>query len=229
MTEEPYRWLEAIANRREYVQEQLRGGRPGFAVSGASGILLAAPGSGGTKVFEIHDRIAMVAMGHPADIERVRQILIDASHVESFTRSAADVSLARLVASSLAPVLKQNFEQLFSPPVLVELLLAEVGGIRDTFVRVRPDGSYATSQGPLGLVTTEQSRESTLILELATTMPRNLERSTAFSLLSEVEKRLKSDKRAALVGAVEGEEQDCLEIAFLRRATEANRPTFELL
>ena len=31
MTEEPYRWLEAIGNRREYISEQLKGGTPVFA------------------------------------------------------------------------------------------------------------------------------------------------------------------------------------------------------
>lgn len=33
MTEEPYRWLEAIGNRREYIRDQLKGGTPVFAVS----------------------------------------------------------------------------------------------------------------------------------------------------------------------------------------------------
>ena len=32
MTEEPYRWLEAVENRREYVREQLKGGSPAFGV-----------------------------------------------------------------------------------------------------------------------------------------------------------------------------------------------------
>ena len=28
MIEEPYRWVEAIANRREYIEHQLAGGSP---------------------------------------------------------------------------------------------------------------------------------------------------------------------------------------------------------
>ena len=40
MTEEPYRWLEAIGNRREYVREQLKGGSPVFATASPDGILL---------------------------------------------------------------------------------------------------------------------------------------------------------------------------------------------
>ena len=44
MTEEPYRWLEAIANRREYVREQLKGGSPVLAASLPDGILAARRG-----------------------------------------------------------------------------------------------------------------------------------------------------------------------------------------
>jgi proteasome alpha subunit len=149
MTEEPYRWLEAIANRREYVHEQLRGGLPGFGISFPAGILLAAPGDAKTKVFEIHDRLAMVALGHPSDIERVRQIAIDAAHIEAFTRSSQDVNLRRLISANLAPLVKQSFEQIFSPPYLVEVLFAELGPRPedDAFIRLRPDGSFATHKG----------------------------------------------------------------------------------
>ena len=46
MNEEPYRWLEAVENRREYVREQLKGGSPAFGVKLPDGILLVAIGSG---------------------------------------------------------------------------------------------------------------------------------------------------------------------------------------
>ncbi|MBM3831523.1 MAG: proteasome subunit alpha, partial [Verrucomicrobia bacterium] len=127
MTEEPYRWLEAVANRREYVREQLRGGSPVFAVSLPDGILLLGVGAGRSKVFELHDRLALAGLGHPADIEKVRQAAIDAAHLEAFTRAPEDVSLRRLVSFGLSAQLKQNFEQLFTAPTLVELLFAEVG------------------------------------------------------------------------------------------------------
>ena len=61
MTEEPYRWLEAIGNRREYIQEQMKGGTPVFAVSRPEGILLVGVGQGQSKVFEIYDRHAFAA------------------------------------------------------------------------------------------------------------------------------------------------------------------------
>ncbi|MEK7685948.1 MAG: 20S proteasome subunit A/B [Verrucomicrobiota bacterium] len=144
MTEEPYRWLEAIENRREYVREQLKGGSPAFAVRLPEGILLLGVGTGSSKVFELFDRHALVALGHPADIEKIRQAAIDAAHVEAFTRASEDVSLRRLVSFGLGPQLKTNFEQIFSAPFLVELLLAEVAAQpeNDLLVRLHFDGAF---------------------------------------------------------------------------------------
>src|SRR3954471_17989402 len=91
MTEEPYRWLEAIGNRREYVREQLKGGSPTFAVKMKDGILTLGVGSGQSKVFELFDHHALAALGHPADIEKIRQAAIDAAHTEAFTRAPEEV------------------------------------------------------------------------------------------------------------------------------------------
>ena len=65
MTEEPYRWLEAIGNRREYVREQLKGGSPVFAVALPEGILLLGVGAGQSKVFELFDRHALARSSEP--------------------------------------------------------------------------------------------------------------------------------------------------------------------
>ncbi len=149
MTEEPYRWLEAVANRRDYVREQLKGGSPVFAVSLTDGILLLGVGSGQSKVFELFDRQALSGLGHPADIEKIRQAAIDAAHLEAFTRAPEDVSLRRLVSFGLSGQLKTNFEQIFSAPFLVELLLAELSGQpeHDTFIRLHFDGSFQLQNG----------------------------------------------------------------------------------
>ncbi len=149
MTEEPYRWLEAIGNRREYVGEQLKSGSPVLAASLPDGILLLGVGSGQSKVFELFDRLALAGLGHPADIEKIRQAAIDAAHVEAFTRAPEDVSLRRLVSFGISPQLKTNFEQIFSAPFLVELLLAELGNepAHDLFIRLRFDGSYQMQSG----------------------------------------------------------------------------------
>ena len=68
MNDEPYRWLEAVANRREYIRDQLKGATPVFAFSRPEGILLVGVGTGNSKVFEIYDRLALAALGHPVDI-----------------------------------------------------------------------------------------------------------------------------------------------------------------
>jgi proteasome alpha subunit len=144
MTEEPYRWLEAIGNRREYIREQLKGGTPVFAVSRPEGILLLGVGQGQSKVFEIYDRHAYAALGHPVDIERIRQAAIEAAHLEGFNRSAKDVTLRRLISFSLSGMLKTAFEQIFSPPLILESIFAELGGQpnQDVLVRLHYDGDH---------------------------------------------------------------------------------------
>jgi proteasome alpha subunit len=146
MLEEPYHWLEAMANRREYVREQLKSGAPVFAASLPEGILLLGVGAGHAKVFELFDRHAMAGLGHPADLEKVRQAAIDAAHLEAFARAPEDVSLRRLVGFGLSPQLKTNFEQVFSAPFLVELLFAELGpeAGQDLLMRLHFDGAFQT-------------------------------------------------------------------------------------
>jgi proteasome alpha subunit len=150
MTDEPYRWLEAVANRREYIRDQLKDATPVFAVSRPEGVLLMGVGVGQSKVFEIYDRLALAALGHSVDIERVRQTAIEAAHLEGFTRDPADVTLRRLLNFSLCPTLKNSFEQVFAAPFLVELLMVELGADRssDVLARVNFDGSvrYLTGQ-----------------------------------------------------------------------------------
>jgi proteasome alpha subunit len=144
MTEEPYRWLEAIGNRREYIAEQMKGGTPVFALSRPEGILLLGVGIGQSKVFEIYDRHGFTALGHPVDIEKLRQAAIEAAHVEGFNRSAKDVTLRRLISFALSTTLKNSFEQIFSPPFIVESIFAELGETQaqDVLVRVHYDGNH---------------------------------------------------------------------------------------
>jgi proteasome alpha subunit len=147
MIEEPYRWVEAIANRREYIEAQLAPGSPITALGYRDGILFLTVGQTRQKIFEIYDRIAMGAIGHPGDIERLRMAAIELASTEGFTRSAADVSLRRLVHYSLSPVMKSAFEQVYGPPYLARMLFAEVGErpSEDLFLRVEYDGEIATA------------------------------------------------------------------------------------
>jgi proteasome alpha subunit len=147
MIEEPYRWVEAVANRREYIETQLASGSPIAAIGYREGILFLTLGRTRQKVFEIYDRIAMGAIGHPGDIERLRMAAIELASTEGFTRSAADVSLRRLAHYSLSPAMKSAFEQVYGAPYLARLLFAEVGARpeEDLFLRVEYDGAIATN------------------------------------------------------------------------------------
>ncbi|HEV8422696.1 MAG TPA: hypothetical protein VGQ40_05080 [Chthoniobacterales bacterium] len=147
MTEEPYRWVEAIANRREYIETQLAPGSPIAALSFRDGILFVTVGHARQKLFEIYDRIAMGAIGHPGDIERLRLAAIELASTEGFTRSATDVSLRRLAYYSLSPLLKSAFEQIYGPPFLARMIFAEVGATAadDLFLRVDYDGAIVAN------------------------------------------------------------------------------------
>jgi proteasome alpha subunit len=147
MIEEPYRWVEAIANRREYIEGQLAPGSPIAALGYREGILFVTLGQTRQKLFEIYDRIGMGAIGHPGDIERLRMAAIELASTEGFTRSAGDVSLRRLAHYSLSPVMKSAFEQIYGPPYLARMLFAEVGARPedDLFLRVEYDGEIASN------------------------------------------------------------------------------------
>jgi proteasome alpha subunit len=147
MIEEPYRWVEAIANRREYIEAQLASGSPIAALGYRDGILFLTLGQTRQKIFEVYDRIAMGAIGHPGDIERLRMAAIELASTEGFTRSATDVSLRRLVHYSLSPLMKGAFEQVYGAPYLTRMLFAEVGEqpAEDLFLRVEYDGEIATN------------------------------------------------------------------------------------
>src|SRR5665213_1117271 len=196
MTEEPYRWLEAVANRREYVHEQLKGGTPVLAVSLPEGILLLGVGGGQSKVFELFDRHALAGLGHPADIEKIRQAAIDAAHVEAFTRAPEDVSLRRLVSFGLGPQLKTNFEQIFSAPFLVELLLAELGPEpgRDLFFRLHVDGSYQTQFGGIVVASSDMEAEIAARKWLGEMIQAKTNRKEAADLLLQAWWRLSENK-----------------------------------
>ncbi|HEV3209804.1 MAG TPA: hypothetical protein VGY91_06025 [Chthoniobacterales bacterium] len=152
MIDEPYRWVEAISNRREYIENELATGSPTVGLSFNDGILLLTFGRDRRKIFEIYDRIAIGGIGHPGDIDRLRMMAIELASTEGFTRSAADVSLRRMVTYAFSPALKQAFEQIYGPPYLARILFAEVGSAQDEdlFVRLDYDGSMHASAMNVG-------------------------------------------------------------------------------
>ena len=147
MYEEPYRWVEAIENRRQYLQDQLKKGSPIVAISYPEGIVTLTINPGTPKLYEIYDRIAFAGMGHPADLEKLRFQILDLAHVEGFQRSPSDVTGARLVKYGIAPVIKDAFEEIFKAPYISKILIAELGEkrIHDHFVRLDYDGAFEES------------------------------------------------------------------------------------
>src|ERR1039458_2593868 len=77
----------------------------------------------------------------------MRLVAIDLAHIEGFNRAVADVSLRRLVNFGMSPALKTAFEQVFGAPLIVRILLAELGDEpdRDSIVKLDYDGSFARS------------------------------------------------------------------------------------
>lgn len=224
MTEEPYRWLEAIGNRREYVREQLKGGSPAFAVKLNDGILTLAVGSGQSKVFELFDRHALAALGHPADIEKIRQAAIDAAHMEAFTRAPEDVSLRRLISFGLSPQLKTNFEQIFSAPFLIEMLLVELGSTPETdvVVRLHFDGAFQLAATQVAVAAAEADREKAAQDWLNETLAGSQDRKQIVERLLQAWWRLTENKEfgeEAPAGWRDALKDKVVEIGWLDRAT----------
>ncbi len=149
MYEEPYRWVEAVGNRRTYLDEQFRQGSPVVALSYAGGIVLATVSKGTPKLYEIYDRIALGGMGHPADLEKLRFSLLEMAHTEGFNRSPSDVTGARLVKYGVAPVIKQAFEEVYKAPFILKILLAELGHKpeKDALLTINYDGTFEETTG----------------------------------------------------------------------------------
>ena len=161
MFDEPYRWIDAIHQRRDYIAEQLDRATPVIGLSVSEGIILASFHRQNPKIYELYDRIAMGGIGHPADLETVRGILLNMAHVEGFQRSTSDVSIERLALFGLAPRLKTAFEDVSAPPIILDVLLSEVGRTQseDRFIKVSFDGNLERSMDRMVLAPTEETAQ----------------------------------------------------------------------
>jgi proteasome alpha subunit len=164
MLDEPYRWVEAIRNRREYLEDQLKSASPVVACGYENGLLLLTTTPGQRKLFEIYNQVAFAAIGHPADIEKLRKAIIDIAHVEAFNFSARDVSLQRLVNFGLGPLMKTAFDEIFRSPYIARVLVAELDPreSRETFYTIDADGSFGNTAGAAVLGGTAQSADAAL-------------------------------------------------------------------
>lgn len=203
MYEEPYRWVEAVANRRQYLDDQLTQGNPLIAISYTQGILLLTVHRGTPKLYEIYDRIALGGMGHPADLEKLRFSLLDLAHVEGFQRSPSDVTASRLTKNGVAPVVKQAFEEIFRAPYIVKILLAEVGKVqeKDRILTTNYDGIFE-ERSDVGVLASLKSVEKTLHDEWKKQVaPKSLKEA--------LERALRLWGLASLLqGAIQDEEED---------------------
>lgn len=159
MLDEPYRWVEAIRNRREYLADQLEGASPVVGVAYGNGILLLTSTPGPRKLFEVYNQVAFAGVGHPADIEKLRKAIIDIAHVEAFNLSASDVSLQRLVAFGLGPLIKAAFDEIFRSPQIARVVVAELdpSDPNETFYTVDADGSFSSTAGAAAVSGTPES------------------------------------------------------------------------
>jgi proteasome alpha subunit len=156
MYEEPYRWVEAVGNRRQYLDEQFKQGSPVVALTYDGGILLTTVSKGTPKLYEIYDRLALGGMGHPTDLERLRFSLLEMAHVEGFNRSPSDVTGSRLIKYGIAPVIKQAFEEVYKAPFIVRILVAELGQKpeKDALLTINYDGTFEEMTGHAVLAAT---------------------------------------------------------------------------
>ena len=187
MYEEPYKWVEAVGNRRQYLDEQFKEGSPVIALGYDSGILLLTVSKGTPKLYEIYDRLALGGMGHPADLEKLRFSLLETAHVEGFNRSPSDVTGSRMVKYGIAPILKQAFEEVFKAPFIVKLLLAELGTKMGTssLMAINYDGTFEESSHCAVLAATPTVQQA-MIAYLRREVPEGapLDRAVAGALLA---------------------------------------------
>ena len=183
MYEEPYRWVEAVGNRRQYLDEQFKLGSPVVALGYEEGILLTTVSKGTPKLYEIYDRLALGGMGHPTDLEKLRFSLLEMAHVEGFNRSPSDVTGSRLVKYGIAPVIKQAFEEVYKAPFIVRILVAELGmkPEKDALLTINYDGTFEESTGCAVLAATP-TVQTKMLSYLKDQMPGQLSLGRALDL-----------------------------------------------
>lgn len=140
----PYDWNQSIQTRTEYIEERLRDGSPVVGLSIPDGLLLLSVHRAQRKIYEIYDRLIFSGIGHPSDVETMRNASIDFAHQEGFQRSPDDVTAHRLVGSVLSPALKRAFADPFTAPLIFRGIFAEMGDRAedDQFYTLGYDGEF---------------------------------------------------------------------------------------
>ncbi|MDE0683803.1 MAG: hypothetical protein OXI63_12875 [Candidatus Poribacteria bacterium] len=187
MRDEPYRWIEAIQDRRDYIEDELRLGSPVVGVTYDEGMMLLTVSKGQRKIFEVHDRIALSAIGHPADIERLRMLVTDTASVQGFQNATEDINLHRLTNYTLAPAFKQAFESIAGEAYIIKMLLAELGSTsgKNQFTGINFDGIVRTDPSFAVIAGTETIETGMQKYLTATKTDADRDLTTAFQLALE--------------------------------------------
>jgi len=170
-----YDFHNAIQQRNDYAEDQLRSGSPVVGVSCADGALLLTVRGTQRKCFDVYDRIAMGALGRQSDVESIRIAAIDSAHREGFQRSESDVSLQRLVGFGLSPAVKRIYNDQRSVPLVLRALFAEVefSPAADRYFVLNYDGEFRQSHGA-GAVAGTLAAENAAVESLRTAAPQTL-------------------------------------------------------
>ena len=220
MLDEPYRWVEAIRNRREYLEDQLRGASPVVGLAYADGVLMLTTTPGPRKLFEVYNDIAFAAIGHPADLEKLRKAVIDIAHLEAFNLSASDVSLQRLVHLGLGPLMKNAFDEILRSPYIARAMVAELDPANpaERFYTIEADGSFASAGDAAAVAGTRQGEEA-IVARLADLVP------AALSLPAALRRAVEAWGLGALLAdrEEEGEPGEAEGRAFLAKAARERR------
>ena len=157
-----YDFQNAIQQRNDYVEDQLRDGSPVIGISCPDGIVLFTLRGSQRKLFEVYDRIAYGAMGRQSDVESIRIASIDTAHREGFQRSEDDVCLSRLVGFGISPAVKQVYNDQRAVPLTIRALFAELhdSPTDDVFCTLNYDGEYRISKGSAVITGVRSADES---------------------------------------------------------------------
>jgi proteasome alpha subunit len=240
----PFDFNEAIAHRKDYVEDGLREGSPVVGLSFPDGIILLTVRRTQRKVFEIYDRLAYSAIGRQSDIEDIRLGAIKVAHEEGYGRSPDDVTAHRLVGFALSPTLKKLFGDQFNAPAVVRALFAELGARPqdDLFYVLNYDGDYSQTGERAVIAGTPEAEERMLAALSAGAPPATRDDAIRLALeawghgalesrrLPADEKEVDDEARARQVEALIAQElkAGALEVGLLDRTT-PNEAKFRLL
>lgn len=142
---------EIAKNKTVYVEEEIGKGKPVAAIEYQDGILVATENPRSAvlgKIFEIYDRIALCAVGHYSEYERLKKDAVAWALINGIEYSRQDVK-AKDLADRLSETLSGVFNDFRFMPLRVEFLILEVGEKSEDglFLRVRHNGAIAPLNG----------------------------------------------------------------------------------